>query len=167
MNTGHAGSMTTIHANSPIESLSRLESLCLLAGFDLPLKAIRAQVAAALDVIVCTARLQDGSRRITHVTEVLPLDDRGDYRVQDIFVYTQTAREADGRVVGYMAPTGIVPAFLPYLNANGYADLSEAFFRPETYGYPQPPFFSGPPRGPARAAAEDLATHAGSGSERW
>ncbi len=75
MNTGHSGSMTTIHANSPIESLSRLESLCLLAGFDLPLKAIRSQVAAAIDVIVCTSRLQDGRRTLTHVTEVLPLDE--------------------------------------------------------------------------------------------
>ena len=143
MNTGHAGSMTTIHANSPIESLSRLESLCLLAGFDLPLKAIRAQVAAAIDVIVCTSRLQDGRRALTHVTEVLPLDERGDYRVRDLFIYTQTARGEDGSVIGYFAPTGLVPTFQGYLFANGFQDLTEVFFQPETYGYPTPPYFSG------------------------
>lgn len=143
MNTGHAGSMTTIHANSPIESLSRLESLCLLAGFDLPLKAIRSQVAAAIDVIVCTSRLQDGRRGLTHVTEVLPLNERGDYRVRDLFIYTQTGRREDGTVEGYLAPTGIVPAFQGYLFANGFTDLTEGFFAPETYGYPEPPYFSG------------------------
>jgi len=164
MNTGHAGSMTTIHANSPLESLSRLESLCLLAGFDLPLKAIRSQVAAAIDMIVCTARMQDGTRRLTHITEVLPLDDRGDYRVRDLFVFTQTARDEEGRVVGYMAPTGIRPTFQAYLNANGYSDLTEDFFRPETYGYPSPPFFSGQEEAPVDG---DLRTHAGTGTPSW
>jgi pilus assembly protein CpaF len=143
MNTGHAGSMTTIHANSPIESLSRLESLCLLAGFDLPLKAIRSQVAAAIDVIVCTSRLQDGRRVLTHITEVLPLDEKGDYRVRDLFIFTQTARGEDGSVIGTFAPTGVVPSFQGYLYANGFTDLAEAYFQPETYGYPPPPYFAG------------------------
>jgi len=143
MNTGHAGSMTTIHANSPIESLSRLESLCLLAGFDLPLRAIRSQVAAAIDVIVCTSRLQDGRRVWTHVTEVAPLDDRGDYRARDLFIYTQTGKGEDGSVVGYLSPTGLVPTFQGYLFANGFTDLTEGFFQPETYGYTPPPYFSG------------------------
>jgi pilus assembly protein CpaF len=135
--------MTTIHANSPLESLSRLESLCLLAGFDLPLKAIRGQVAAAIDMIVCTSRFGDGSRRITHVAEVLPLDDRGDYRVHDLFVYTQTSKEPDGTILGYASPTGLVPTFKDYLNANGYPDLTEEFFQPQTYGYAPPPYFTG------------------------
>jgi pilus assembly protein CpaF len=143
MNTGHAGSMTTIHANSPVESLGRLESLCLLAGFDLPLRAIRSQVAAAISVIVCTSRLQDGRRALTHITEVAPLDDRGDYRVRDIFVYTQTGRGEDGSVVGYLSPTGLVPNFQGYLFANGFTDMTEGFFQPEVYGYPPPPYFSG------------------------
>lgn len=143
MNTGHAGSMTTIHANSPVESLGRLESLCLLAGFELPLRAIRSQVAAAINLIVCTSRLQDGRRVLTHITEVLPLDDRGDYRVRDIFVYTQTGRGEDGSVVGYLAPTGLVPSFQGYLFANGFTDLTEEFFQPETYGYQPAPYFSG------------------------
>jgi pilus assembly protein CpaF len=135
--------MTTIHANSPLESLSRLESLCLLAGFDLPLKAIRSQVAAAIDVIVCTSRLQDGRRGLTHITEVLPLDERGDYRVRDLFIYTQTDRLDDGTVVGFFSPTSLVPTFQGYLFANGYRDLTEVFFRPETYGYSEPPYYLG------------------------
>lgn len=143
MNTGHSGSMSTIHANSPVESLSRLESLCLLAGFDLPLRAIRSQVAAAIDVIVCTSRLQDGRRVWTHVTEVPPLDEKGDYRARDLFVYTQTGRGDDGSVVGYMSPTTLTPTFQGYLFANGFTDLNEDFFSPETYGYVPPPYYSG------------------------
>jgi pilus assembly protein CpaF len=143
MNTGHAGSMTTIHANSPAESLGRLESLCLLAGFDLPLRAIRSQVAAAIDLIVCTSRLGDGRRVWTHVTEVLPLDDRGDYRVRDLFIYTQTGKSDDGRVIGYLSPTGLSPTFTAHLLANGFTDLGEEFFQPETYGYESPPYFAG------------------------
>jgi pilus assembly protein CpaF len=143
MNTGHAGSMTTIHANSPVESLSRLESLCLLAGFDLPLRAIRSQVAAAIDIIVCTSRLQDGRRVWTNVTEVVPLDDRGDYRARDMFVYTQTGKGDDGTIMGYLSPTSLVPTFQGYLAANGFTDLTEEFFQPETYGYAPPPYYSG------------------------
>lgn len=143
MNTGHAGSMTTIHANSPVESLSRLESLCMLAGFDLPLRAIRSQVAAAIDIIVCTSRLQDGRRVWTHVTEVVPLDERGDYRARDMFTYTQTGKGDDGAIMGYFSPTSLVPTFQGYLFANGFTDLSESFFQPETYGYRPPPYFNG------------------------
>jgi pilus assembly protein CpaF len=152
MNTGHGGSMTTLHANSPQESLARLESLCLLAGLDLPLRAIRAQAAAAIDGILCTSRLPDGRRVVTHVTEVAPLDERGDYRVRDIFVYTQTGRGADGAVQGYLAPTGLVPSFQYSLFANGFHDLTDAFFNPATYGYPPPPYFTcGPSDRPAGA----------------
>lgn len=143
MNTGHAGSMTTIHANSPVESLSRLESLCLLAGFDLPLRAIRSQVAAAIDIIVCTSRLQDGRRVWTNVTEVVPLDERGDYRARDMFIYTQTGKGEDGSIMGYLSPTSLVPTFQGYLFANGFTDLTEGFFQPETYDYTPPPYFSG------------------------
>jgi pilus assembly protein CpaF len=143
MNTGHAGSMTTIHANSPVESLSRLESLCLLAGFDLPLRAIRSQVAAAISLVVCTSRLQDGRRVWTHVTEVIPLDARGDYRARDLFIYTQTGRGEDGTVYGYLSPTGLVPTFQGYLFANGFTDMTAEFFSPATYGYPPPPYYSG------------------------
>ena len=141
MNTGHGGTLCTAHANSPPETLSRLESLCLLSGVELPLTAIRSQVAAALDIVVIAARLADGSRRITHVSEVLPLDHRGDYRVQDLFVFTQTRRDAE-RVEGYMAPTGCLPTFRERLVAEGFTDLVPEFFDPRAYGYQPPRFFT-------------------------
>jgi pilus assembly protein CpaF len=143
LNTGHGGSMTTTHANSPRETLTRLESLALLSGVELPLRAVRAQVAAAIDVVVCTSRFIDGTRKVTHVSEVLPLDDRGDYRVQDLFVYTQTGRDEEGRVEGYFAPTGVIPTFHRKLIADGFHDLDEHFFNPETYGMDPPPIFAG------------------------
>ena len=95
MNTGHGGSLTTAHANSPVDTLRRLESLCLLSGIELPLRAVRAQVASAVHLVVCCARLPDGSRKITYVSEVLPLDGNGEYRVQDLFVWVQTGRAAE------------------------------------------------------------------------
>ena len=143
MNTGHGGTLCTAHANSPPETLSRLESLCLLSGVELPLTAIRSQVAAALDIIIVAARLADGSRRVTHVSEVLPLDRHGEYQVQDLFVFTQTRRDAAG-VEGYMAPTGCLPTFRERLVAEGFTDLEPPFFDPRTYGYPPPRFFTAP-----------------------
>ncbi len=155
LNTGHGGSMTTTHANSPRETLTRLESLALLSGVELPLRAIRAQVAAAIQVVVCAARFVDGSRKITHISEVLPLDDRGDYRVQDIFVYTQTGRDEEGRVLGYLAPTGVLPTFHRKLLANGFEDMQDYFFDPDTYGLPAPVVFDGAAAvGPAAAPAQ-------------
>ena len=142
LNTGHGGSMSTVHANSPIETLSRLESLTLLSGVELPLRAVRAQVAASIHVVVCCARYGDGSRRISHVSEVMPLDDRGDYRVRDLFVFTEAGRDAEGNLLGTLAPTGLIPTFLPKLIAAGFEDFTKDYFRPETYGYAPPPFFS-------------------------
>jgi len=142
LNTGHGGSMTTTHANTPRETLVRLESLALLSGVDLPLRAVRAQVAAAIDLIVSTERLMDGTRKITAISEVLPLDDRGDYRVQDIYVFTQTARDPDG-VQGYHAPTGVVPTFQRKLLANGFEEYVDEYFNPTLYELDPPPVFEG------------------------
>jgi pilus assembly protein CpaF len=154
LNTGHGGSMTTTHANSPRETLTRLESLALLSGVELPLRAVRAQVAAAIHVIVCTSRFVDGSRKITHVSEVLPLDDRGDYQVQDLFAYTQTGRDEEGRVMGYLAPTGVLPTFTRKLIADGFHEFDEYYFDPSTYGMEPPPMFAGEPTvGPAAQSA--------------
>lgn len=159
LNTGHGGSMTTTHANSPRETLTRLESLALLSGVELPLRAVRAQVAAAIDMVVCCARFVDGSRKVTHISEVLPLDNRGDYQVQDLFVYTQTGRDEEGKVHGYLAPTGVVPSFHRKLIANGFTDLDTFFFDPSTYGLTPPPLFMGKASvGPA--AADKAAAHA-------
>ena len=143
LNTGHGGSMTTTHANSPRETLTRLESLALLSGVELPLRAVRAQVAAAIDVVVCCSRFVDGSRKITHISEVLPLDQRGDYQVQDLFVYTQTGRDEEGKVQGYLAPTGVLPTFLDKLVANGFVEFDKYYFNAATYGLEPPPMFTG------------------------
>ncbi|MFH2005313.1 MAG: CpaF family protein [bacterium] len=142
LNTGHGGSMTTTHANTPKETLTRLESLALLSGVDLPLRAVRAQVAAAIDVIVACDRFADGTRKITHISEALPLTDRGDYQVQDLFVFTQTARDPSG-VQGYHAPTGVIPTFQRKLLANGMSEFTDEFFDPLYYGLEPPPIFEG------------------------
>jgi len=142
LNTGHGGSMTTTHANTSRETLVRLESLALLSGVELPLRAVRAQVAAAIDVVVCTERLMDGTRKITAISEVLPLDDRGDYQVQDLYVFTQTARDPDG-VQGYHAPTGVVPNWQRKLLANGFDEYTDEYFDPTLYGLEPPPVFEG------------------------
>jgi pilus assembly protein CpaF len=110
MNTGHDGSMTTAHANSPRDTLSRLETMCLMAGMDLPVRAIREQIASAVDLIVQQDRMKDGSRKITNVTEVQGME--GDVIVlQDIFTFQQTGIEG-GKIVGRMKPTGIRPKFI-------------------------------------------------------
>ncbi|HQF02852.1 MAG TPA: CpaF family protein [Phycicoccus sp.] len=121
MNTGHEGSITTIHANSPRDSLSRLETMVLMAGMELPVRAIREQVAGALDLIVQQARLKDGSRRIVQITEVVGME--GDViTLQDLFVFDWAAgRDAQGRFLGELVPTGIRPAFTQDLADLGVA----------------------------------------------
>jgi pilus assembly protein CpaF len=110
MNTGHDGSMGTVHANSPREALSRIESMIAMGGFSLPPKATREQVSSALNVIVQAARLRDGSRKVTHVTEVVGME--GDViTLQDLFVYEFEGEDSGGRVVGRHRPTGLRPKF--------------------------------------------------------
>ena len=141
MNTGHGGSLTTAHANTPVDTLRRLESLCLLSGVELPLRAVRAQVASAIHVVICCERLGDGTRKVTSVTEVLPLDEKGEYRAQDLFVFTQTGRGPEGEVLGHHTPTGVLPTFLAKLHAAGYGDLDASFFDPAAQGRLPPPGF--------------------------
>lgn len=142
MNTGHGGSLSTTHANTPTDTLRRLETLCLMSTVDLPLVAVRAQVASAIHLIVCCDRLYDGTRKVTSISEVLPLNDKGEYRTQDLFVFTAVGREEDGTVLGYHAPTGIVPHWIAKARAYGFADLDEKFFDPATYGLPPPPIYA-------------------------
>jgi len=114
MNTGHDGSLTTGHANSPRDMISRLETMVLMAGMDLPVKAIREQIAAAVDLIIQQSRLRDGSRKITHITEVQGLE--GDVIVlQDIFRFEQTGVDDKGKITGRYKFTGIKPKFLEKL----------------------------------------------------
>jgi pilus assembly protein CpaF len=115
MNTGHDGSLTTAHANSPRDTLSRLETMCLMAGMDLPVRAIREQIASAIDLIIQQERLRDGSRKIVSITEVQGME--GDVIVMsDIFSFEQQGMEA-GRVIGRLKPTGIRPKFVERIEA--------------------------------------------------
>ena len=117
MNTGHDGSMTTVHSNSPRDALARIETLTLMAGFDLPVRAIREQVASAVDLIVQLSRLRDGSRRVTHITEVDGME--GDkITLQDVFLFEQEAYE-NGKVIGAIKPTGVRPKFMPKIEEAG------------------------------------------------
>jgi pilus assembly protein CpaF len=142
MNTGHTGSMATTHANTPVDTLRRLETLCLMSGIELPLMATRGQVASAVNLVICLARYPDGTRKLTHVSEVLPLDDRGEYRVQDLFVYQQTGRDPKTQaVVGHFVPTGVVPTFFARLGPAGI-DLPETFFDPAAHALESPTIFS-------------------------
>ena len=119
MNTGHDGSITTVHANTPRDSLSRLETMVLMAGVELPVRAIREQVAGAIDLIVQQARLKDGSRRIVAITEVAGME--GDViTLQDLFTFDYSAgRDAAGRFLGALRPTGLRPKFSAHLSDMG------------------------------------------------
>jgi pilus assembly protein CpaF len=115
MNTGHDGSMTTAHSNSPRDTLARLETMVLMAGMDLPLRAIREQIASALNLVVHQERMRDGSRKITKITEVQGME--GDIIVmQDVFQFEQQGIEA-GKVIGRLRPTGIRPKFIELIEA--------------------------------------------------
>jgi pilus assembly protein CpaF len=135
MNTGHDGSLTTLHANSPRDALLRLETMVLMAGMDLPLKVIRQQIASAVDLIVQQSRLKNGPRKITAISEVAGME--GDTIVMsDIFKYEQTGVTPDGDVIGSFKPTGIRPMFSPRLEAVGYRLGAEMFSTAKTA--PQP-----------------------------
>ena len=131
MNTGHDGSLTTVHANSPRDVVSRLETMVLMSGLDLPSRAIREQISSAVDMIVHESRLSDGSRRITHITEVLGLEGTQTI-MQDIFEFKQTGVDANGKILGYLAPTGSVPTFFEQIKSRGLY-LDPVIFQPEHY----------------------------------
>jgi pilus assembly protein CpaF len=117
MNTGHDGSMTTAHANTPRDALSRIETMCLMAGMDLPIRAIREQVASAVDVICQQERMRDGTRKVTTITEISGME--GDViTMTDIFIFEQTGTE-NGRIVGRLRPTGLRPKFMDKIEGAG------------------------------------------------
>jgi pilus assembly protein CpaF len=126
MNTGHDGSLTTLHANSPRDALSRLETMVLMAGMDLPLKVVRQQISSAVDLIIQQTRLKDGSRKVTAITEVVGME--GDTVVlTDIFKFEQTGIGQNGKIMGELKPTGIRPIFSPRLEAAGFKLGAEIF----------------------------------------
>jgi pilus assembly protein CpaF len=117
MNTGHDGSMTTAHANSPRDAIARVETMCLMAGMELPIRAIREQVASAMDLICHQERMRDGTRKITSITEVSGME--GDViTMTDIFVFEQTGIE-NGKIIGRLRPTGLRPKFMDKIEATG------------------------------------------------
>ncbi len=126
MNTGHDGSMTTLHANSPRDAISRLETMSMMAGLDIPLMALRTQIAAAIDLIIHMERLSDGTRKVVWVTEVPRME--GDIvTLSDIFKFEQTGVSSSGKVQGEMIPTGLRPLFTPKLEATGHKLRGEIF----------------------------------------
>jgi pilus assembly protein CpaF len=117
MNTGHDGSMTTAHSNSPRDTLARIETMALMAGMDLPVRAIREQVASAINLIVHQERMRDGSRKVVNITEVSGME--GDViTMTDIFLFEQSGYE-DGKVIGRLRPTGLRPKFIDKIEASG------------------------------------------------
>jgi len=145
MTTGQAGSLSTGHANSPRDMLRRLETMVLMTGYELPLRAIREQIASAVDLIVHTARLKDGGRKITAITEIYGIED-DEILTQDIFVFEQTG-VVDGKIQGQLKPTGIRPTFMRKFQTNGI------LLPPGEFGIP--------PEDP------DRPTHPGKDKSRW
>ena len=127
MNTGHDGSLTTIHANTPRDALARLETLVLMAGVELPSRAIREQIASGINIVVQTSRLPDGSRKVTHITEVSGIGENAVFMTQEIFVFKQWETDAAGRIIGRYEPTGTVPRIVEQLRARGIKIAREVF----------------------------------------
>jgi pilus assembly protein CpaF len=128
MNTGHDGSLTTLHANSPRDALSRLETMISMANLNLPDRAMRQQIAAAINVVVQVSRLSDGTRKVLQLSEIVGME--GDIiTMQDIFTYERQGVDADGRVVGRYRATGIRPRFTERLTAWGI-ELPSGLFSP-------------------------------------
>ncbi|MEG1552958.1 MAG: ATPase, T2SS/T4P/T4SS family [Kiritimatiellia bacterium] len=129
MNTGHDGSLTTVHANTPRDVISRLETMVLMSGIDLPSRAIREQIASAVQVIVQESRLSDGSRRIVAVSELMGMEGQ-QIVMQDLFVFRQTGVDESGHIVGNLTATGAMPSFYDQLSARGLS-LDPSLFQPE------------------------------------
>jgi septum site-determining protein MinD len=129
MNTGHDGSMTTLHANSTHDVLVRLDSLILMSGIELPIRAIREMISSAIDIIVHTARLSDGSRKVVQITEIAGMLDEIHINLKDIFVFKQTGVDSQGNVLGYFTATGYIPTFFQDIKTRGIY-LSEDIFKP-------------------------------------
>jgi pilus assembly protein CpaF len=128
MNTGHDGSLTTVHANSPRDALSRIENMVAMAGLDIPQRAIRQQIASAIDVVIQLSRLSDGSRRLLSLQEVSGMEGEV-VTMQELFTYRRDGLDADGNVVGTLHATGIRPRFVDRLKHHGFK-LSADLFEP-------------------------------------
>jgi pilus assembly protein CpaF len=133
MTSGHGGSMTTLHANTAADALNRLETMALMSGIEMPLVALRSQVASAIDIVVQLTRFHDGSRRILEIAEVRGLDEQGRYDVRTIYAFTFSGKGPDGRPIGRLERTGERPSFTTEINLKGYGDrvrLTETLWDP-------------------------------------
>jgi len=132
MNTGHDGSLTTVHSNAPRDTLSRIETMVLMSGIDMPMRAIREQVSSAVDLIVHLMRLRDGTRRITHITEVLGMEGEV-ITTQDLYKFDYgMGVDEDGRYKGRLKATGVRPTFAQDLSEAGFPVAPE-LFAPEPF----------------------------------
>ena len=134
MNTGHSGSMGTVHSNSPYDCLVRLETLSMMGDTQVPVGAIRRQIASAVHLVVQSKRLMDGSRKITHISEVVPeVDEHGRYQIRDIFKFVARSKAQDGKIIGEMIATGYVPSFVDEIELNRIPFPREIFRAPAWY----------------------------------
>ena len=134
MNTGHGGSMGTAHANTPYDALVRLETLAMMGDSNVPPAAIRRQIASAIHIVVQIKRMSDGTRKVTHITEILPeVDEHGKYQTQDIYRFIQRGRTQDGKIVGEMIATGVIPTFMHEIETNRLPFTRDKFAAPEWY----------------------------------
>ncbi len=127
MNTGHSGSMATVHASSPSQALTRLETLSLFSGIEIPMRALREQVSTALDVVIQASRLPDHSRKVTHITEVTPLSADGTYTTRDIFRFKNTGRDDKNKIIGHHVWTGNMTGYLDEMQLSGMQDAVKLF----------------------------------------
>ncbi len=134
MNTGHGGSMGTTHANTPYDALVRLETLAMMGDTNVPIAAIRRQIASAIHMVVQIKRLDDGSRKITAISEVIPeVDEHGRYVIKDIFRFVQRGRTSEGKIVGEHVPTGYLPSFMQEIELNRLPFPRDKFTPPDWY----------------------------------
>jgi pilus assembly protein CpaF len=134
MNTGHGGSMGTAHANTPYDALVRLETLAMMGDSNVPPAAIRRQIAAAIHIVVQIKRLGDGSRKVTHISEVIPeVDEFGRYQIRDLFRFIQRGRTPEGKIVGEFIPVGNLPTFMNEIETNRLPFTRAMFTAPEWY----------------------------------
>ncbi len=134
MNTGHGGSMGTAHANTPYDALVRLETLAMMGDSNVPPAAIRRQIAAAIHIVVQIKRLGDGSRKVTHISEVIPeVDEFGRYQIRDLFRFIQRGRTAEGKIVGELIPVGNLPTFMGEIETNRLPYTRAQFNAPDWY----------------------------------
>ncbi len=131
MNTGHAGSMGTVHANNPSDACTRVETLALMDDTKIPPDAVRKMVSSAIDLIVQTSRLQDGSRRVTHITEILGVDEFGRYLTKDLFHFVQTDKDENGKIFGEVIPCGNLPTFFEQFIVNKLPFPKSKFIPPQ------------------------------------